>query len=52
MDDGADTRPWSGPVGAGSFQAPGFYERHGWRTFGDIPCDPPGTSRVFMTKNL
>ena len=35
-----------------SFQAPGFYERHGWRTFGDIPCDPPGTSRVFMTKEL
>jgi hypothetical protein len=52
MDDGADTRPWSGPVAAGSFQAPGFCERHGWRTFGDIPCDPPGTSRVFMTKNL
>ena len=35
-----------------SFQAPGFYERHGWRAFGDIPCHPPGTSRVFMTKEL
>ena len=35
-----------------SFQAPGFYERHGWRVFGDIPCDPPGTSRVFLTKPL
>jgi len=35
-----------------SFQAPGFYERQGWRRFGDIPCDPPGTSRVFMTKAL
>ena len=35
-----------------SFQAPGFYERHGWREFGRIPCDPPGTSRVFMTKDL
>jgi GNAT superfamily N-acetyltransferase len=35
-----------------SFQAPGFYERHGWRTFGEIPCDPPGTSRIFMTKEL
>jgi GNAT superfamily N-acetyltransferase len=35
-----------------SFQAPGFYERHGWREFGRIPCDPPGTSRVFMTKEL
>ena len=35
-----------------SFQAPGFYERHGYRVFGTIPCDPPGTSRVFMTKQL
>ena len=35
-----------------SFQAPGFYERHGWRRFGDIPCDPPGTSRIFMTRPL
>ena len=35
-----------------SFQAPGFYERHGWREFGRIPCDPPGTSRIFMTKAL
>jgi GNAT superfamily N-acetyltransferase len=35
-----------------SFQAPGFYERHGWHTFGEVRCDPRGTSRVFMTKNL
>jgi GNAT superfamily N-acetyltransferase len=35
-----------------SFQAPGFYERHGWREFGRIACDPPGTARVFMTKAL
>lgn len=35
-----------------SFQAPGFYERHGWRRFGEIACDPPGTSRIFMTKSL
>ncbi len=35
-----------------SFQAPGFYERHGWQEFGRIPCDPPGTARVFMTKEL
>src|SRR5256886_11992358 len=28
-----------------SFQAPGFYERNGWRRFGEIPCDPPGTDR-------
>jgi len=35
-----------------SFQAPGFYARHGWRVFGEIACDPPGTSRIFMTKSL
>lgn len=35
-----------------SFQAPGFYERHGWKRFGEIPCHPPGTSRIFMTKEL
>ncbi|MPZ35128.1 MAG: GNAT family N-acetyltransferase [Rhodospirillales bacterium] len=35
-----------------SFQAPGFYQRHGWRIFGEIPCSPPGTSRIFMTKDL
>jgi GNAT superfamily N-acetyltransferase len=35
-----------------SFQAPGFYERHGWREFGRVPCDPSGTARVFMTKEL
>lgn len=35
-----------------NFQAPGFYHRHGWRTFGEIPSYPPGTSRVFMTKDL
>jgi GNAT superfamily N-acetyltransferase len=35
-----------------SFQAPGFYARHGWRVFGEIPCDPPGSSRIFMTKTL
>lgn len=35
-----------------SFQAPEFYRRHGWRAFGELPCDPPGTSRVFLTKDL
>jgi GNAT superfamily N-acetyltransferase len=35
-----------------SFQAPRFYERLGWRVFGEIPCDPPGTSRVFLTKEF
>ena len=35
-----------------SFQAPAFYERHGYRVFGKIDCQPPGTSRIFMTKQL
>jgi GNAT superfamily N-acetyltransferase len=35
-----------------SFQAPGFYEKHGWERFGQIPCNPPGTSRIFLTKTL
>jgi GNAT superfamily N-acetyltransferase len=35
-----------------TYQAPGFYERHGWTEFGRIACDPPGTARVFMTKSL
>ena len=35
-----------------NFQAPGFYERHGYREFGRIDCHPPGTSRIYMTKNL
>ncbi|HUN40290.1 MAG TPA: GNAT family N-acetyltransferase [Acetobacteraceae bacterium] len=35
-----------------SFQAPAFYQRHGWREFGRVACHPPGTSRIFMTKDL
>jgi GNAT superfamily N-acetyltransferase len=35
-----------------SFQAPGFYERHGYRVLGTIPCNPPGTRRLFLTKAL
>jgi GNAT superfamily N-acetyltransferase len=35
-----------------TYQAPGFYERHGWIEFGRIACEPPGTARVFMTKTL
>jgi GNAT superfamily N-acetyltransferase len=35
-----------------SFQAPGFYERHGYRVLGTIPCNPRGTSRIFLTKSL
>jgi GNAT superfamily N-acetyltransferase len=35
-----------------TFQAPGFYEKHGWTEFGRVACDPPGTARVFMSKTL
>jgi len=35
-----------------NFQAPGFYQHLGWRVFGEIPCNPPGTSRVFLTKDF
>lgn len=35
-----------------SFQAPVFYEKHGWKVFGEVPCDPDGTSRVFLSKAL
>jgi GNAT superfamily N-acetyltransferase len=35
-----------------SFQAPEFYEKNGWQRFGEVPCEPHGTSRVFMSKVL
>ncbi|MFH8533812.1 GNAT family N-acetyltransferase [Streptomyces tendae] len=35
-----------------TFQAPGFYRKHGWKRLGEVPCEPPGTSRVFLTKDL
>ncbi|GAA1966026.1 GNAT family N-acetyltransferase [Catenulispora subtropica] len=35
-----------------SFQAPDFYRKQGWETLGEVSCEPPGTSRVFLTKDL
>ncbi|MEK6423964.1 MAG: GNAT family N-acetyltransferase [Burkholderia gladioli] len=35
-----------------SFQAPRFYEKHGFTVFGEIPCQPAGVSRYFMRKAL
>jgi GNAT superfamily N-acetyltransferase len=35
-----------------TFQAPGFYERCGYRRFGEIPCPPGGATRIFFTKSL
>jgi GNAT superfamily N-acetyltransferase len=35
-----------------TFQAPGFYEHHGYRVLGRIECTPPGQTRLCMTKRL
>ncbi len=35
-----------------SFQAPGFYEKHGFERFGQIDRYPPGQSRIFYRKSL
>lgn len=34
------------------FQAPGFYERHGYHRFGEIAWPPDGATRIFLTKRL
>jgi GNAT superfamily N-acetyltransferase len=35
-----------------TFQAPGFYERHGYHRFGEVACPPAGATRVFFSKAL
>jgi GNAT superfamily N-acetyltransferase len=35
-----------------TFQAPGFYEKYGYRRFGEIACPPEGATRIFLTKPL
>jgi GNAT superfamily N-acetyltransferase len=35
-----------------TFQAPAFYEKLGYVTFGEIPDYPPGHSRFFLHKTL
>ena len=35
-----------------TFQAPGFYERHGYHRFGEIACPPDGATRIFFAKAL
>jgi hypothetical protein len=35
-----------------SFQAPGFYHKHGYRVFGELPDFPPGHRRYYLTKDL
>jgi GNAT superfamily N-acetyltransferase len=34
------------------FQAPKFYERHGWEVLGRLDLEPPGHTRYCMTKRL
>jgi GNAT superfamily N-acetyltransferase len=35
-----------------SFQAPGFYEKHGYEVFGELPDFPVGHQRYYMRKEL
>jgi GNAT superfamily N-acetyltransferase len=35
-----------------TFQAPDFYERHGYRRFGEVACPPDGATRIFLSKTL
>jgi len=35
-----------------SFQAPDFYEQHGYQVFGELRDFPPGHQRYFLTKEL
>ena len=35
-----------------SFQAPEFYQRHGYQMFGELQDFPPGHTRYFMKKQL
>ena len=39
-------------VETSSFQAPGFYERHGYQEFGRVEFGLSAHSRVFLRKNL
>ena len=34
------------------FQAPGFYQRHGWEVLAQLDGDPPAPTRFLMTKRL
>jgi N-acetylglutamate synthase-like GNAT family acetyltransferase len=35
-----------------SFQAPGFYERHGFTAFGELTDLPPGHTQIWLSKRI
>ena len=39
-------------VETSSFQAPGFYKRHGFEEFGQVEFGFGGHTRIFLRKNL
>lgn len=39
-------------LGSYTFQAPGFYQRHGYQVVGRVPNCPPGHDHVFLMKIL
>ena len=39
-------------VETSSFQAPGFYKRHGYEEFGRVAFALPGHARIFLSKTL
>ncbi|WP_210243305.1 GNAT family N-acetyltransferase [Mesorhizobium sp. B2-3-15] len=39
-------------VETSSFQAPGFYVRHGYEEFGRVEFGIPGAARIFLRKEL
>ncbi|MBE1159441.1 GNAT family N-acetyltransferase [Dyella acidiphila] len=51
-DEGRRRGCRTGLLHTNNFQAPEFYKKHGWREYGQFPSDPPGTSRIFFSKEL
>lgn len=39
-------------LSTGTFQAPGFYEKIGFQTFGTLPDYPPGHASIYYSKRL
>lgn len=35
-----------------TFQAPEFYKRLGWKVLGEVVPEPPGATRIYLTKDL